>query len=305
MSHKSVYNYEYGIHKYSIERMIYMKKILLLVLGTIIATSVLTGCGSKATTSSNTAAEDVVASVKKNDSIAAALPDSAKSAGKISFGVDDAYPPMEFRNEKNELVGFDIDFGNAIGKKLGLKVEWVPTAWDGILPSLQSGKFDAILSSLSVTEERKKSIGFSQPYIQGGPIIITKDSKSALKTADDLKGKVVGVQLGSTGDEAVTNIAGVKEVKRYDKIPQALLDLAAGRLDAVVADDQVGRYYVGLDASKYFVAGKLVDEPFGIGFKKESQPLNDAVQKAIEDLKADGTLSKISLKWFKTDLYKK
>jgi polar amino acid transport system substrate-binding protein len=288
--------------------MITMKKVLLLTLTAIVSATLLAGCGSKSTTSSNsntTAAEDVLASVKKSDTLAASLPDKTKTAGKIAFGVDDAYPPMEYRDEKNALVGFDIDFGGAIAKKLGLKIEWVPTVWDGIMPSLQSSKFDAILSSLSITDKRKLEIGFSEPYIMGGPIIITKSSTTNIKTADDLKGKIVAVQLGSTGDNAVSEISGVKEIKKYDKIPQALLDLTAGRVEAVVADDQVGRYYVGLDSSKYLVAGKLNDEPFGIGFRKEDKALTDAVQKAIDELKADGTLSKISLKWFKTDIYKK
>lgn len=285
-----------------------MKKILLLTLTAIVAASVMTGCGKKTTTTTNTngtAVEDVLASVKKNDTLASALPEKTKTAGKISFGVDDAYPPMEYRDEKNALVGFDIDFGNAIAKKLGIKSEWVPTVWDGILPSLSAKKFDAILSSLSITDKRKLEIGFSEPYIMGGPIIITKKDNTSIKKADDLKGKIVAVQLGSTGDNAVSEISGTKEVKKYDKIPQALLDLTSGRVEAVVADDQVGRYYVGLDASKYLVAGKLNDEPFGIGFRKEDKDLTDVVQKAIDDLKADGTLSKISLKWFKTDIYKK
>lgn len=282
-----------------------MKKILVLTLATIVAASLLAGCGSKTSPSSSSSTEDVLSTVKKNDTLAAALPNKIKTAGKISFGVDDAYPPMEFRDSKNALVGFDVDFGTAIAKKLGLTAEWVPTAWDGILPALEADKFDAILSSLSITDKRKLEIDFSDPYIAGGPIIVTKDSKSALKTADDLKGKIVGVQLGSTGESAVADIQGVKEVKKYDKIPQALLDLTAGRVEAVVADDQVGRYYVGLDASKYFVAGKLAEEPFGIGFKKANKELRDAVQKAIDELKTEGTLSKISLKWFKEDYYKK
>jgi polar amino acid transport system substrate-binding protein len=286
-----------------------MKKILLLTLTAIVAASIMTGCGKKTTTpaanSNGTAAEDVLASVKKNDTLASALPEKTKTAGKISFGVDDAYPPMEYRDEKNALVGFDIDFGNAIAKKLGIKSEWVPTVWDGILPSLATKKFDAILSSLSITDKRKLEIGFSEPYIMGGPIIITKKDNTSIKTADDLKGKIVAVQLGSTGDNSVSEISGIKEVKKYDKIPQALLDLTSGRVEAVVADDQVGRYYVGLDASKYLVAGKLNDEPFGIGFRKEDKALTEVVQKAIDELKADGTLSKISLKWFKTDIYKK
>lgn len=281
-----------------------MKKILMLTLAAIMTTALFAGC-NKSTSTGTIPTTDVVSPVAKSDKAAALLPDKVKTAGKIVIGVDDSYPPMEFRDDKNALVGFDVDFGNAIGKKLGVTIEWLPTAWDGILVSLQSKKFDMILSSLSVTDERKKEIGFSASYIEGGPVIITKKNNSSIKSSDDFKGKVVGVQLGTTGDEAVSALSGVKEVKKYNKITEALQDLSNGRVEAVVADDQVGRYYVGLAGNKYQVVNKMTDEPFGIGFRKDDKALTDAVQKAIDELKADGTLSKISLKWFNTDVYKK
>ncbi len=282
-----------------------MKKILLITLLIVVITSLFVGCQNESnSTSSNSPNEDIIASVKKNDSIYAMLPDRIKNVGKISIGLDDAYPPMEFRDDTNALVGFDIDFGNAIGKKLGMDVEWVTTAWDGILPALKSGKFDMIISALSITEERKKEIGYSEPYIAGGPIIIINKDNTSIKNSEDLKGKVIGVQLGSTGEFAANKINGVKEVKKYNKVTEALMDLKAKRIDTVVADDQVGRYYAGLDANKYYVVGKLNEEPFGIGFRKEDTVLKNAIQKSIDDLKADGTLSKISLKWFKADYYK-
>lgn len=287
-----------------------MKKIISILLSLSFSAALLAGCGSSASTvasagnTSTNNAGDVLAGITKKDAIANLLPDRIKSAGKITVGLDDSYPPMEYRDEQNKLVGFDIDLGNAIGKKLGVTIDWLPTAWDGILPSLESKKFDMILSALSITDERKKEIGFSEPYIQGGPIIITKKGNTSIKSSDDLNGKVVGVQLGSTGEDAAKAITGIKELKKYDKITEALQDLTAGRVEAVVADDQVGRYYVGLAADQYNVAAKMHDEPFGIGFRQDDTALNTAVQKAIDDLKADGTLSKISMKWFKTDYYK-
>lgn len=283
-----------------------MKKFLSISIAVIVAAGLFTGCGSTSSSksSSGSTKADIVSSVKKNDTLASTLPDSIKNAGEISIGIDDSYPPMEYRNDKNVLVGFDIDLGNSIGKKLGVKIKWVPTAWDGIIPALQSNKFDMILSSMSITDERKIVVNFSDPYITGGPIIIVKKGTKTIKTGEDLKGKVVGVQMGSTGEDAVSKISGVKETKKYDKITEALQDLSTGRIEAVVADDQVGRYYVGLAGNVYSIAGKLHDEPFGIAFRKKDTDLTAAVQKAVNDLKADGTLSKISMKWFKTDLYK-
>jgi len=228
-----------------------------------------------------------------------------KTAKVISIGVDDQYPPMEYRNDKNELVGFDIDLGNAIGKKIGIDIKWTPTAWNGIIPSLKSKKFDMIISSMSINDERKKEVNFSEAYIQGGPVIVIKTGDKTIKSADDLKGKIIGAQTGSTGADAADSIKGTKEVKKYDAVTQALQDLASGRITAVVADDQVGRYYIGLDPKTYTLANKMADEPFGIAFRKSDTALKDAVQKAFNDLKADGTLSKISLKWFKTDYYSK
>lgn len=282
-----------------------MKKITNVLLLIVSIAILLVGCGNETkNASSDKSTTDILSSVRKNDDLYAKLPDEVKSAGKISIGLDDAYPPMEFRDDTNTLVGFDIDFGNAIGKKLGIEVEWVTTAWDGILPALKSGKFDMIISALSITDERKKEIGYSEPYIAGGPIIIINKDNNSIKNSDDLNGKLVGVQLGSTGEFAASKINGVSEVKKYNKVTEALLDLKAKRIDAVVADDQVGRYYAGLDSNKYQIVDKLNEEPFGIGFRKDDTVLINAIQEAINELKADGTLSQISLKWFKSDYYK-
>lgn len=280
-----------------------MKKVFSVLFVVVLLLSVLSGCTPAA--NKQISSDTTTGSIKKSDAAAALLPDKIKSSGKIMVGLDDSYPPMEYRDDKNQLVGFDIDFGNAIGKKLGVNIEWVPTAWDGIIPSLQSSKFDMILSSLSVTDERKKTIGFSEPYITGGPVIITLKGNESIKTGNDMVGKVIGCQLGSTGEESAKAITGIKELKKYDKITEALQDLTAKRTDAVVADDQVGRYYIGLDPNKFVVAGKMNDEPLGIGFRKDDTALISAVQKAIDELKADGTLSQISMKWFKSDYYKK
>ncbi|MDP4179247.1 MAG: ABC transporter substrate-binding protein [Bacillota bacterium] len=295
-----------------------MKKKLYLFLSLLIVCTIFAGCGtsssagsSSGSSSSSSAAtdpakdtKDITADIKKNDTISATLPSSVKTAGKITIGVDDSYPPMEFRNDTNTLVGFDVDFGNALGKKLGVKVEWVPTQWDGIIVALKASKFDMILSSLSDTAEREKEITYSKPYIQGGPVIVVKKGTKGITKAEDLKGKLVGVQKGTTGEDAIKQMGGYKNLTAYDKITDALQDLGIGRTEAVVADDQVGRYYVGLASDKYEVVGKMNEEPFGIGFKKDNTALRDSVQQAIDELKSDGTLSKISKKWFGIDYYK-
>lgn len=262
------------------------KKILALLFTFTFALTIFSSCSS--TTKKQTALERV------------------KAAGKLVVGVDDTYPPMEYRDEKNNLIGFDKDMTDAIGKKLGVKIEYVPTDFNGILVALESGKFDTVVSSLSVTEERKKEIDFSKPYIEGGQIIIVKTSNTTINTTADLKGKIVGVQLGTTGEEAAAKVDGIKEIKKYDKITEAFHDLSIGRTEAMVADMQVGDYYISKDPGQYKVlTQRLTSEPLGIGFKKGDVELEAAVQTALDELLADGTLSKISTTWFGHDIYKK
>jgi polar amino acid transport system substrate-binding protein len=262
-----------------------MKKLLSILAIGIMTLVLLVGCGNKE--------ELTLKQVKEN--------------GKIVIGLDDAYPPMEFRNEKNELVGFDIDLANEIAKKLGVKAEFVTTEWNGILLALQSKKFDMIIAGLSITDERKKTIGFSEPYVMGGQVIAVKTGNNEIKTLADLKGKIVATQMGSTGQEAAeANLKEIKELKKYGKITEAFSELTIGRVDAVIMDAQVGGYYIAKKPGEFVVLDEMVSkEPMGIGFRQEDNELKTEIQKVIEGLKADGTLSKLSVQWFGYDAYKK
>ena len=232
--------------------------------------------------------------------------EAVQKAGKLTIGLDDSYPPMEFRDSKNNLVGFDVDLGNEIGKKLGVTTEYTTTDFNGILLALTSSKFNIILSGMSITDKRKESIDFSDAYVMGGQVVAIKKGNTSIKSLEDLKGKVVACQLGSTGDTAATAMKGLKEIKRYDKITEAFQELSVGRVDAVIMDAQVGGYYVAKKPGEYDVLKDVItEEPMGIGFKKEDKELRAAVQKALDELKADGTLSKLSEKWFGFDAYTK
>lgn len=267
-----------------------MKKLSVLILTAIFTASLLAGCSK----SSSSDASKEANSLKR-----------VQQAGKLVVGLDDSYPPMEFRDESNNLVGFDIDLGNEIGKKLGVKVEFTTTDWNGILLSLTSKKFDVILSSISITDERKKTIDFSNSYIDGGQVMIVKSNNSSIKDSSSLKNKIIACQLGSTGEEAASKIQGTKEVKKYDKITEALHDLSIGRVDVVVADAQVGGYYTQKQSGEFKILDeRLTKEPIGLGLRKSDKDLTAAINKALDDLKADGTLSKLSTKWFGYDIYK-
>jgi polar amino acid transport system substrate-binding protein len=225
---------------------------------------------------------------------------------KIIIGMDDAFPPMEFRDASNNLQGFDIDVTKELEKKLNVKFEYLPTEWKGVIQSLKSKRFDIIFSALSVTEERQKEILFSNPYLIGKQIVVARKDDSTITIPENLKGKMVGVQLGSSAEAAMNELAETtKEVKKYDKNTDALQDLAIGRIDAVVVDELVGRYYIKEQNDKYKVLDKaLASEPVAVGFRKEDTALKEKFDKALEELKMDGTMEKISKKWFGEDITK-
>ncbi|MBO8127169.1 MAG: amino acid ABC transporter substrate-binding protein [Firmicutes bacterium] len=219
-----------------------------------------------------------------------------KKAGKLVIGIDDAYPPMEFRDENNQLVGFDIDLAREIGKRLGVEVEWVPTEWNGVILALNSGKFDIILSAMSITEERAKQVDFSPPYIDMGQVVVTR-TNSNISNVEDLKGKVIGTQLGSTSAEAARTIEGIKELKEYPKFTEVFLDLAIGRIDAGVVDQLVANYYANTRPNVFKVAFQVVPEPIGIAYRKEDDSLQEAIDSILLDLIEEGYIEELIQKW--------
>ncbi|NMD40749.1 MAG: amino acid ABC transporter substrate-binding protein [Deltaproteobacteria bacterium] len=228
-----------------------------------------------------------------------------KKAGKLTIGIDDAFPPMEFRNEKNELVGFDIDASRELGKRLGITIEHIPTVWDTVILSLKSKKFDIVWSGMSVTAEREKEIAFTKPYIMEKQVVVVKAGNKKITGLKDLGGDtIVGVQLGSTSEEALAKLnKKFKEIKKYDKNPDAFMDLKIGRIDALAVDELVGRYYLSQKPGEYSVLKEeLLSEPIGIGIRKEDVALKDMIQKTLDEMFKDGTMKKISIKWFGDDI---
>ncbi|WP_411681099.1 ABC transporter substrate-binding protein [Clostridium thailandense] len=273
-----------------------MKKVFSMIIILILSVSIFAGCGQS---SSKTTASNSNTTSKENSL------DRVKKAGKIVVGVDDTYPPMEFKDKENKLVGYDVDMVNEIAKKLGVNVEFVPTAWDGIFMALQSKKFDLIQSSVSITDERKKSMIFTQPYIYGGNAIFVKSDNTTINSQDDFKDKIIGCQIGTTAQDVLSKMSGMKEVKKYNGMTEAFLDLKNGRIDAVVSDPQVGDYYIASQKDKFKKIKSLLNqEPIGVAFRKDDTDLRDGYQKAMDELKKDGTLSKLSQKWFGYDIYK-
>lgn len=226
--------------------------------------------------------------------------------GYMVAGLDDTFAPMGYRDPKtNELIGFDIDMGAELGKRLGVEIKWQPTDWDGVIGALKSKKFDVIISGMSVTDERKKVINFSKNYLKAGIGMVVRKDNNDINSVEDLDGKVIATQTGSSGETACSDL-GLKGVKLYDQYPEAFQDLAIGRVDVVVVDVTTAAHYISKKPDTYKVVGeRLVDEPYAIGIRKEDKDLKEAIDAALTEMMEDGTLSRISMKWFGDDLIPK
>jgi polar amino acid transport system substrate-binding protein len=225
---------------------------------------------------------------------------------KIVIGLDDSFPPMGFRDEKNELVGFDIDLAREAAKRLGTQVEFKPIDWSAKEAELNGHRVDALWNGLTITEERKKNIAFTSPYLENRQIIVVSN-ESPIKTKADLAGKVVGAQDGSTAIDAIERDAATaksfKELKKFSDNVTALMDLKIGRLDAVVVDEVVGRYYLTKKPGEYRVLDEnFGTEQYGVGVRKDDTTLLAELQGAFDKMKLDGAAAKISEKWFGKDI---
>lgn len=221
-----------------------------------------------------------------------------------TVGTDAAYAPFESQNEKAEIVGFDIEVVQAIAAKGGFEVKFVNTPWEGIFNALGQGDRDLLVSAITITEERKQTMDFSDPYFDAAQLIAVKDSSKIAKFTDLKKTKAkVGVQTGTTGDEAVTKLLGKnsKAIKRFESTPLALKELEAGGVDAVVADNGVVIHYVANNPGGKFKTvsdAEFVPEQYGLAVKKGHAELLEALNKGLAAIKADGSYDQIYAKWF-------
>lgn len=219
-------------------------------------------------------------------------------------GLDDSFPPMGFRDDKNEIVGFDVDLAKEVGKRMGMEVVLQPINWDTKELELDSGNIDVIWNGLTITDERKNAMDFTNPYLKNDQVIVVKKD-SPIKTKADLSGKNIGVQKGSSAYDAFTADPISKEatLAEYPENVSALSDLGIGRIDAVIVDSIVARYYITSEKAEFVVLSEsLSPELYGVGIKKGNTELLTQVQDALDAMIADGTAATISTKWFGEDI---
>ena len=236
---------------------------------------------------------------------------TAKNSNKIIIGIDDEIAPMAFYNERNELVGFDIDLAKEAGKRLGVELEFKPIDWDKKREELDAGNVDLIWNGLDITEERKEYMIFTEPYMDDRQIfLVSRGNEHGIHSEGDLENKIVGVQTGSTAETYLNENEKLKsrfkDYKNYGKFTEAVNALNDGELDVFVCDELVARYEIKRNPDRFEIIGAKTGyvTEMAIGFRKDDTALRDRVQKVFSEMIADGTAKKISEEWFQADLIK-
>lgn len=261
-----------------------MKKLSMLMLVTLILL-VATGCG---------------ASKSNSDAVTTTTLERIKADGKLTYAMSGQYPPFNFFNEQNVLTGFDVEIGQELAKRINVTPAPIATEWDGLVAGLTASKFDMILGSMAITDDRLEKVNFSTPYYRSGAQVIVP-SNSNISGGVDLKDKTVGVVLGTTFETKARELGAT--VKTYKGDPDAFNDMANGRLDAIITDKIVGLNAIKKNNYPYKLVGDLLyAEKMGIAIRKDSPELLEAVNKALNEMMNDGTYKLISEKYFSADI---
>lgn len=220
----------------------------------------------------------------------------------VRVATDATYPPFEMVDKSKQIVGYDIDLLNEVCALVNCKPEFKNTAWDGIFPALQKGDYDAVASGVTITEERDKTMDFSEAYIEVGQVVLVRADETSINSVDDLADKVIAVQRGTTNDEAATAMQKekkIKTVKRFPTFDLAVKSLLNRDADAVIIDNTGASGYMGTNPDKLKIAGeKFTSEGLGIVVREGDATLQSAFNAALAELKKNGTLERLYQKWF-------
>jgi cystine transport system substrate-binding protein len=235
--------------------------------------------------------------------VAGDLLDAARARGTLRIAMEGTYPPFNFKDPKTgQLAGYDVDVARLLAAKLKLKPEFVTAEWSAILAGLGAGKYDVIVGQVGITPKRQESFDFSEPYTYSSPqLIIRRNERASYTSLADLKGKTVGVGQGTVFEQQAKAMPGIA-VKSYPATPENLQDLAFGRIDAALNDSLMVPYLLK-NSQLPIKAGARVGSVsrMGIPFRKGNPQFKAAIDQALADARADGSLKQVSLKWFGTD----
>ena len=287
------------------------KKIVSVILCAAMATTVLAGCGSSNTASTDAAVEetteDVEAEATTEEAEDAEAAEEATDAaevttvepGVLTMGTNATFPPYEYK-DGDDVVGIDAEIAQALADKLGLKVKIVDMDFDSLIASVQSGKIDMSLAGMTVTEERKQNVDFTDSYATGVQVIIVKED-SDIASADDLEGKLIGVQQGTTGHLYCADDFGEENVIPYANGATAVQALLQGKVDCVVIDQEPAKAFVEANAGLKILETAYTTEDYAAAVSKDNPALTAALNSALQELKDDGTIQGILDKYIKAE----
>lgn len=230
----------------------------------------------------------------------------SSSKGELVMGLDNAFPPMGFLDENNEIVGFDVDVAKEVAKRLDMTLKLQPIDWGQKESELLADQIDCLWNGYTITEDRKKQVIFTEPYMQNRQVIVVKKD-SEINTLADLAGKSLVLQAESSAVDALEAAAdlkaSLKEVVELDDNVTAFMDLESGATDAMLIDKIVADYYITINSADFRILEEsLAEEDYGVGFRPDDVKLRDQVQEQLAAMAADGTLAEISIIWFGSDI---
>lgn len=266
-----------------------MKKLSALILALVMCTAMLTACGgSKDATTGSASAAAPATSAAATD---AEADYKLATEGTLTMATNAYFPPYEFYDGQ-EIVGIDAEIAAAIAEKLGLELKIEDMEFDSIITSVQTGKADIGLAGMTVTEDRKKNVDFSDSYATGIQSVVVKED-STIASIDDLQGKKIGVQLSTTGDIYATDDYGKDAVVQYNKGNDAIMALTQGQVDAVIIDNEPAKSYVAANEGLKILDTEYAVEEYAACVSKDNTGLTEAINNALAELEADGTLQSI------------
>lgn len=271
-----------------------MKKNVLAIAAAVCMAAALTACGGSGTKTETTAAATEKAGAETTGSETTAAEtkaaESEAAGGKLVMVTNAEFPPYEY-HDNNQIVGIDADIAKAIADKLGMELEIQDMAFDSLIPAVQSGKADFTAAGMTVNEDRKKNVDFTDTYAEAAQVIIVKED-SVIATPDDLAGKKIGVQTGTTGDIYAEDIEDA-DIQRFNKGMEAVMALTQGKVDAVIIDREPAKVFVKENAGLKILDEAFTEEEYAIAVKKGNTELLDKMNGAIKELKESGELQKI------------
>ncbi|MDR2864737.1 MAG: amino acid ABC transporter substrate-binding protein [Spirochaetaceae bacterium] len=225
---------------------------------------------------------------------------------RFVLGMDDSFPPMGFRDAQNNIVGYDIDLATEVCRRLNVELIKQPIDWNAKEEELNTGEIDCIWNGFTITEDRRKAILYTQPYLRNAQVVVVNGA-SPVQTLLDLSGKTVGTQKGSSSLDAIEKHPEfkktLKDLVQFNDFLAALMDLKSGGLDAVIIDVVIAQYNITQSGEGFRILGEnLGDEEFGIGFRKGDKALEEKVWSTLLDMAKDGTAARITEKWFGSDI---